>query len=101
MQNDLSHRPAEAQQFREVKTALMTIWSDVLSIDCSTTHEGFLSLGGDSLAAMRCINRINSAFGIELPLDLFLIDSADIAQFASLIRSMQLNEAPDGTAENA
>jgi acyl carrier protein len=99
MPNDLSQRAVEAERYTHIETTLMTIWSDVLSIDCSTTHGGFLSLGGDSLAAMRCINRINSSFGIELPLDPFLIDSADIAQFASLISSM-LNEAPDGTAEN-
>jgi yersiniabactin nonribosomal peptide synthetase len=77
----------------ETERALLQIWSEVLNTAPAPTpigiHDDFLGLGGDSLAAMRCINRIIATFGVEVPLDLFLIESATIAQIASEIASIQ------------
>jgi len=70
---------------------LLQIWSEVLTTAPTpiSIHDDFLGLGGDSLAAMRCINRITATFGVEIPLDLFLIESATIAQVASEIANIQ------------
>ncbi len=75
----------------ETERALLQIWSEVLNTAPTPIgiHDDFLGLGGDSLAAMRCINRIIATFGVEVPLDLFLIESATIAQVASEIASIQ------------
>lgn len=75
--------------YAEIEKTLLQIWSEVLTTDQIGIHDDFLSLGGDSLAAMRCINRIIAAFGVEVSLDLFLIESATIAQVASEIASIQ------------
>lgn len=77
----------------EIEPALLQIWSEVLNAPKIGVHDDFLGLGGDSLAALRCINRIVAAFGVELPLDLFLIDSAPIAQIASEIARFQQDSA--------
>lgn len=73
----------------EIERTLLQIWSEVLTTDQIGIHDDFLSLGGDSLAAMRCINRIIAAFGVEVSLDLFLLESATIAQVALEIASIQ------------
>jgi acyl carrier protein len=63
-------------------------------------YDDFLSLGGDSLAAMGCINRIIATFGVEVALDLFLLDSANISQIAAEIARTQLS-AEMAARENA
>jgi acyl carrier protein len=80
---------------------LLQIWSEVLDTDQISIHDDFLSLGGDSLAAMRCINRIIATFGVEVPLDLFLLESATIAQVASEIASIQPNAGQNVAREHA
>lgn len=81
----------------ETERVLLRIWVEVLNTENVGIHDDFLGLGGDSMAAMRCINRINTAFGVELPIDLFLLESVDIFQAASAIARMQ----HDTTSENA
>jgi acyl carrier protein len=70
---------------------LLQIWSEVLNTDQISIHDDFLGLGGDSLAAIRCINRIIATLGVEVPLDLFLLESANIVQVASEIARIQPN----------
>ncbi|HKT50844.1 MAG TPA: phosphopantetheine-binding protein [Candidatus Angelobacter sp.] len=83
--NGSSATPALA----ETERTLLQIWSEVLNAAPIGIHDDFLGLGGDSLAAMRCINRIIATFGVEVRLDLFLLESATIAQVASEIASIQ------------
>ena len=78
----------------ETERTLLQIWSEVLNTDQIGIDDDFLGLGGDSLAAMRCINRIIATFAVEVPLDLFLLESANIAQIASEIARLQPNAAP-------
>jgi acyl carrier protein len=85
----------------ETERTLLQIWSEVLSTDQIGIHDDFLSLGGDSLAAMRCINRIIATLGVEVPLDLFLLESATIAQVASEIANMQSDAGQTVAREHA
>jgi acyl carrier protein len=80
---------------------LLQIWSDVLNKGDIGIHDDFLGLGGDSMAAMRCMNRISAAFGVELPIDLFLIESADIAVVAAAIAGMKSDPARIVVPENS
>jgi surfactin family lipopeptide synthetase A len=65
---------------------LLDIWSDVLQVEHIGVYDDFLELGGDSLAAMRCQNRIRTAFQVEVPIETFLAGAvADIATIASEI----------------
>jgi phthiocerol/phenolphthiocerol synthesis type-I polyketide synthase E len=66
------------------------IWSLVLNIKDFGIHTDFLSLGGDSLAAMRCINRVSALLGVELPVDLFLVGSPSVAKVASEVEKARL-----------
>ena len=100
MENSMNGSPATSAHAETEKT-LLQIWSEVLNTGQISIHDDFLSLGGDSLAAMRCINRIIATFGVEVPLDLFLLESATIAQVASEIASMQPNAGQIVAREHA
>lgn len=96
-----AHNGAAASAHTEPERTLVQIWSEVLNTDQISIHDDFLGLGGDSLAAMRCINRIIAMFGVEIPLELFLLESATIAQIASEIASIQPNAGQSVARANA
>lgn len=61
---------------------LLEIWSAILNVDTIGVHDDFLDLGGDSLSATRCINRIRTAFAVDVPLEAFFAARVDIAALA-------------------
>lgn len=105
MNGDATRNVVAAAAPTETESILLQIWLEVLNIADIDLHDDFLSIGGDSLGAMRCINRINAAFGVELSLELFLLDSACISQIAAEIARIQVGTgevsdvAVDGSIE--
>ena len=60
-------RPASGPGIRaDVAEFLTGLWEDVLGTRPVAVDRSFISLGGDSLAAMRVLARISSRFGLEL-----------------------------------
>ena len=102
MENTMNGSPATSAH-AETERTLLQIWSEVLNTTPTPIgiQDDFLGLGGDSLAAMRCINRIIATFGVEVPLDLFLIESANIAQVAAEIARIQPNTGQIAARANA
>lgn len=100
MENSMNGSPAILAH-SETESTLLQIWSEVLNTDQIGIHDDFLGLGGDSLTAMRCINRIIATFGVEVPLDLFLLESANIAQVASEIARVQTSTGQMAARANA
>ena len=100
MENSMNGNSATSAH-TETESTLLQIWSEVLHMDPIGIHDDFLGLGGDSLAAMRCINRIIATFGVEVPLDMFLLESANIAQVAAEIARLQPNTGQLAARANA
>ena len=102
MEDSMNGSPATSAH-AETERTLLQIWSEVLNTAPTPIgiHDDFLGLGGDSLAAMRCINRIIATFGVDVPLELFLLESATIAQVASEIASIQPNAGQSVARANA
>jgi acyl carrier protein len=67
------------------QAALVEMWSKILWVPDVSLHDSFIDLGGHSLSATRCINRIRLLFEVEVPLDAFFNDPGDIASIAELI----------------
>jgi amino acid adenylation domain-containing protein len=66
------------------------IWRGVLGHDRFGPDDDFLLVGGDSLLAMRAINRLRQQFQIDIPLrDIF--DSRTVATVAALIDRLDRN----------
>jgi hypothetical protein len=61
------------------------IWQELLGLpELPQPHETFFQLGGNSLLAMRCLNRVNSAFGIGIGIGEVYARS-ELAAFAALV----------------
>ncbi|BAY25365.1 amino acid adenylation [Calothrix sp. NIES-2100] len=71
----------------EEKIAL--IWSQVLKLEQVGIHDNFFSLGGHSLLATQAISRINSAFGLNLSVQM-MFESPTVAGIANYIEVFNL-----------
>ena len=76
--------PAFVAPRNEVEEALARICKQVLRLERVGIDDDFFDSGGDSLAAIRIVGRINHAFGVALSLRAFL-DAPTIASLAALI----------------
>jgi acyl carrier protein len=63
------------------------VWREVLGLSRVGVHDDFFQLGGDSLKALRVVNRLRSIFGAEVPIDVIL-RRATIAEIASAVDSI-------------
>ncbi len=53
----------------EIEELLAAIWEEVLLVERVSVHDNFLALGGNSLAAIRLMARINEALEMDLPVN--------------------------------
>jgi amino acid adenylation domain-containing protein len=51
-----------------VTKQLAEIWAELLAVQAVGPDDDFFALGGNSLVALRMINRVRTAFGVDLPL---------------------------------
>jgi amino acid adenylation domain-containing protein len=73
----------------EIETRLLDLWQGLLHTDAIGIHDSFFECGGNSLLAIQLITRINRQFKCELAVSM-LFHTTTIAQFASLIRTQQV-----------
>jgi acyl carrier protein len=78
-------KPTSAAPRNSDEEALVAIWCEVLKVDRLGVHDNFFELGGHSLLAMQIISRIRSRFGVQLPVQSFLLGPT-IAEVAANIR---------------
>jgi phthiocerol/phenolphthiocerol synthesis type-I polyketide synthase E len=63
---------------------LRPLWRAVLYRDDIAAEDDFFDLGGDSLAAVEVINRVNAELGVALE-TIVLFDHPTLAELAALI----------------
>jgi nonribosomal peptide synthetase DhbF len=73
----------------QTERILLEIWSAILNIEGICVDDHFLEIGGDSLAAMRCINRIKATFGTDVPLQMLFSDPGSISGVAAHLDRMR------------
>lgn len=83
----LPRNPIEAQ--------LTQIWSEVLGLERIGVKDNFFELGGHSLLATQVLSRINSAFKLDLSVQI-MFESPTIAGIASYIQAVEW-VAPDSS----
>ena len=72
----LPRTPTEAQ--------LAQIWSEVLGLERIGVKDNFFEIGGHSLLATQVISRLNSAFGLDIPIQM-IFESPTVAGIAAYI----------------
>ncbi|PTR28917.1 non-ribosomal peptide synthase protein (TIGR01720 family)/amino acid adenylation domain-containing protein [Rhodococcus sp. OK519] len=69
----------------ELETELCEVFSDILHLPAVGIHDGFFDLGGHSMAAMKLVGRIRSAFEVAITIrDVF--DAPTVAELADVVR---------------
>ena len=64
---------------------LLGVWRRVLGSEVLGVDDNFVESGGDSLRAYECQAEVAEVFGVEIPLEWFMSDSATIAQMARML----------------
>lgn len=68
----------------DIELIIAEIWEDLLEIDRVGVLDNFIEAGGDSLAGIRVMARINEAFELELPINL-IFEKTNVAAIAQHI----------------
>ena len=69
-----------------LELSLQKIWQTVLEVEPVGRKDHFFELGGDSLSALRLVNRVNAEFQADLPIRA-LFDSPTIEAMAATLQS--------------
>jgi amino acid adenylation domain-containing protein/non-ribosomal peptide synthase protein (TIGR01720 family) len=72
----------------EIEKQLVVIWQELLNVKKIGINDNFFELGGHSLLAMNMVLRIQTCFGIEIPLG-EIFDKPRIAQIAEHIHTRE------------
>jgi yersiniabactin nonribosomal peptide synthetase len=64
---------------------LRATWADILDLDSVGDEDNFLDLGGDSIAAVLCINRVQQTYNVALSVESLLLDTLMLREIAALI----------------
>jgi acyl transferase domain-containing protein/acyl carrier protein len=73
--------------------ALAKMWTDILGVAEVGLSDDFFELGGDSLMLVDLLEKVNSTFGIDLPITT-LFESPTIEELANLIERVSGDAAP-------
>ncbi|MEM7373374.1 MAG: amino acid adenylation domain-containing protein [Bacteroidota bacterium] len=74
----------------EIEEMLLPIWEEVLHLNQLSILDDFLALGGNSLAAIRLMARVNELFGLELALTT-IFERPTVRTFGEYVEETILN----------
>ena len=84
-----SKATTSAEQPRtEIEQALIMIWQDVLGLTEVEATDRFFEIGGDSLRAIRILNRVREALNVDLTLET-LFTHPSVAELAPMLATAQ------------
>lgn len=69
--------------------ALAEMWSELLKVGAVARGDNFMDLGGDSVTAYRCVNRVVERYSVMLPIDQLFSDEASLAHIAALVDELR------------
>ncbi|MBD3884831.1 amino acid adenylation domain-containing protein [Phormidium tenue FACHB-886] len=81
---------AAAAPLNQIEHQLVQIWQEILELEAIDIHDDFFALGGNSLAAVRLTDRIQTVFRRDVPL-------ATVFQFPSIAQLTEVLRQADET----
>jgi acyl carrier protein len=82
-------------ELTEAESLLAELWQEVLGVKTVHKDDNFFFRGGNSLAAMQVIARVQELFGEEIPVTA-IFDSPTLSEFAKEIERMAASAAAFG-----
>ncbi len=96
--------PGDDAPIRPEEEILAAIWREVLGVERVGSADDFFDLGGGSLSATMVAARLETAYGIEFPIDL-IFNAPTIGELAAEVSELRLTarsrERETGTSEGA
>ena len=84
----LDRRPALEQEYVSPSSLLQQriaqVWEEILGVRPVGVRDNFLDLGGDSLQAIRMVDRLEEVLGREIPVSA-LVEAADVETLADVL----------------
>lgn len=80
------------QDMTPTEAGVMRMWTELLGTAPASVHEDFFTLGGDSLALVRFLARVQDGYGVELPVEALFAAEFTVARAAHEIDQRLLDE---------
>ena len=80
------------RQIDATESWVINLWSELLEAPGIAPNDSFFELGGNSLLAIRCMERVRQTFGIELPLSM-LFEASTARELADVLRQSTPSKA--------
>ncbi|MEO3859044.1 phosphopantetheine-binding protein [Acrocarpospora sp. B8E8] len=74
---------------------VMRLWSEILGVPVTSPEDDFFDLGGQSLAMVQFLARVESEFGVALPIEVLFAGDLTVAGAARAVE-----ECPDSELED-
>src|SRR5258708_2446153 len=84
-----SNAPGFIAPDTSTEKALADIWSELLQLDTLSVNSDFIELGGESVIIMQCLNRVQTHFHVDLPLEVFFTGECNVRGIAALIDQLR------------
>lgn len=76
-----------------IEAFLISTWAEVLQVDDVPPDGNFIGLGGDSITAALCLNRVRASFDVELSIEALLDIDATLQDHAATIHRLLTRDA--------
>jgi acyl transferase domain-containing protein len=90
--------PVDVTPAGDRQRVIAGIWQELLGIEAIGAEDDFFRLGGDSLAALRVLSRLERDFAVEVSLDRFFA-SPTVAGLAAAVDAAAADREPAGVEE--
>jgi acyl carrier protein len=77
------------------QATVAAMWTELLGVSPASADDDFFALGGQSLAMVQFLARVQENYGIELPIDLLFGGDFTVAEAAAAIDRGRLESADD------
>ncbi|WP_214103617.1 phosphopantetheine-binding protein [Acrocarpospora catenulata] len=71
---------------------VMRLWREILGVEVSSPSDDFFELGGQSLAMVQFLARVESEFGVSLPIEVLFAEDLTVAAAARAIQESREEE---------
>jgi acyl carrier protein len=71
-ENDVSVEHLDVDRRASMEAYIRAVWAEILEVADVTADDTFFDLGGESISATLCANRLQADFRVQVPVSLLL-----------------------------
>jgi len=82
-----------------VERKLGEIWGTVLEVSGISIFDDFLDIGGTSVLALQCVSRIRQELQVDVPIEMFLGEAANLRALSEFIENRMKMDGQDSNMD--